>query len=43
MVHEYIEDMAVLTSALQTGHAYVPVLIVAADKMIAEIERRDWA
>lgn len=43
MVHEYIEDPVVLISALQTGHAFVPVLISAAHKMIAEIERRGWA
>lgn len=42
MVHEYVEDPAVLTSALQTGHAFVPALIFAANKMIAEIERRGW-
>lgn len=43
MVHEYVEDPAILSSALQTGHAYVPTLIDAANKMIAEIERRGWA
>lgn len=42
MVHEYVEDPVVLTSALQTGHAFVPALIDAANKMIAEIERRGW-
>ena len=43
MVHEYIEDPLILSSALQTGHAFVPALIVAANKMIAEIARRGWA
>lgn len=43
MVHEYVEDPVVLSSALQTGHAFVPALINAANKMIAEIERRGWA
>jgi len=43
MIHEYVEDAVVLTSALQTGHAFVPALISAANKMIAEIERRGWA
>lgn len=43
MVHEYVEDPVVLASALQTGHAFVPALIAAAGKMIAEIERRCWA
>jgi hypothetical protein len=42
MVHEYVEDPVVLTSALQTGHAFVPELIAATDKMIAEINRRGW-
>jgi uncharacterized protein with HEPN domain len=42
MVHEYVEDMAVLASALQTGHDFVPVLINAANKLIAEIEQRNW-
>lgn len=43
MVHEYIEDPVALASALQTGHTFVPALIAAANKMIAEIERRGWA
>jgi len=40
MVHEYVEDPVVLSSALQTGHAFVPALIATANKMITEIERR---
>lgn len=43
MIHEYVEDPVILCSALQTGHVFVPTLIVAANKMIAEIERRGWA
>ncbi|MDP2110928.1 MAG: hypothetical protein Q8J94_08850 [Thiobacillus sp.] len=43
MVHEYVEDLVVLASALQTGHDFVPVLTSAAHKLIAEIERRGWA
>jgi hypothetical protein len=42
MIHEYIEDPFILSSALQTGHAFVPELIAAASKMSAEIERRGW-
>lgn len=42
MVHEYVEDLALLASALQAGHESVPVLIQAANKLIAEIERRGW-
>jgi hypothetical protein len=43
MVHEYVEDLVVLTSALQTGHGFVPVLVATANKMIAEVESRGWA
>jgi hypothetical protein len=42
MVHEYVEDLAVLASALQTGHDFVPVLTNTANKLIAEIEQRNW-
>lgn len=42
MVHEYIEDLDVLTSALLAGHARVPVLISTAARFIAEIEKRGW-
>lgn len=43
MVHEYVEDLLVLTSALQSGHDFVPALVAGANKMIAEIESRGWA
>lgn len=39
MVHEYIEDLAVLTSALRGGHAFVPTLVAAARRCVAEAER----
>jgi len=39
MVHEYIEDTAILINALQSGHAYVPVLISAAASLIAQIDK----
>lgn len=42
MVHEYVEDLAVLASALQTGHDFVPLLTNAANNLIAEIEQRNW-
>lgn len=42
MVHEYVEDLVVLVSALQSGHGFVPILTAAADKMIAEIQQRGW-
>jgi hypothetical protein len=43
MVHEYVEDPAVLIGALQSGHDFVPMLIATVDKMIAEIVQRGWA
>jgi hypothetical protein len=39
MVHEYIEDVAVLASALHSGHAFVPRLVKAAIACVAEAER----
>jgi hypothetical protein len=39
MVHEYIKDLAMLTSALLSGHAFVPVLVQAARKCNAEVSR----
>jgi uncharacterized protein with HEPN domain len=42
MVHEYVEDLVVLSNALVTGHGFVPALIDAAEKMIHEIANRGW-
>lgn len=39
MVHEYIEDLAVLASALRGAHAFVPALIAAARRCIVEADR----
>jgi hypothetical protein len=39
MVHEYIEDMAVLSSALRSGHAFVPALVAAARRCASEADR----
>lgn len=39
MVHEYIEDLAVLSSALRNGHAFVPALVAAARRCVTEVER----
>ena len=36
MVYEYIEDLTLLTSALQTGHKHVSTLVVAGQKMMAQ-------
>ena len=39
MVHEYIEDMTVLASALRSGHNFVPELVAAARRCVAEAAR----
>jgi len=39
MVHEYIENLALLTSALQAGHQHVAALANAGQKMMAEAQR----
>ena len=39
MVHEYIEDMAVLASALRSGHGFVPTLVASARRCIVQAER----
>jgi hypothetical protein len=39
MVHEYIEDLAVLSSALRSGHGYVHLLVEAARSCVAEARR----
>ena len=35
MVHEYIEDLVILTSALQKGHQFVPQLVLTARNCIS--------
>lgn len=39
MVHEYIEDVAVLASALRSGHAFVPELVAAGQRCMAQAHR----
>jgi hypothetical protein len=39
MVHEYIEDMNILISALKAGHAFVPVLLATAQRFAAQIAK----
>lgn len=39
MVHEYIEDLAILTSALQAGHKHVATLVAAGQQMMTEAQR----
>lgn len=40
MVHEYIEDLSILSSALCAGHEFVPVLITAATKLTQQANQR---
>lgn len=42
MVHEYVEEPAVLAGALTAGHDFMPRLLAAAKAMLDEIERRGW-
>lgn len=42
MTHEYIEDPAILASALQAGHEHVPMLVHTTTAMRAEIKKRGW-
>jgi uncharacterized protein with HEPN domain len=42
MVHEYVEDPAVLWDALQAGRRYVPALANTAQSLVAEVTRRGW-
>ena len=39
MVHEYIEDMSILISALSMGHKFVPVLIQTAERFANQIAK----
>lgn len=39
MVHEYIEDLQILASALRTGHDFVPTLIASAQRCVAQVTR----
>lgn len=42
MVHEYMEDMALLASALQSGHDFVATLLHAANAMRNQLISRGW-
>jgi hypothetical protein len=39
MVHEYIEDLAILASALRSGHAFVPSLVKSARICLEQAKR----
>jgi hypothetical protein len=40
MVHEYIEDLQILTDALNAAHDFVPNLLLCAERIRKEFERR---
>ena len=42
MVYEYVEDPALLSSALETTHGYVPRLIAIAERLASEAQGRGW-
>ncbi len=42
MVHDYIEDLEVLKSAIQTAQEFVPMLIRVADNLQNELQKRGW-
>ncbi len=43
MIHEYIEDPSILSSALRSGHAFVPEMLATATAMLNELDRRQFA
>ena len=42
MIHEYVEDPALLSSALQTANSFVPHLIAVAERLANEAQGRGW-
>ena len=40
MIHEYVKDPAVLSDALNAGHAAVPMLLAVAKALCAEVDAR---
>jgi hypothetical protein len=40
MIHEYIEDPVILTSALNAGHSFVPSIMTVSARLIGEVDRR---
>ncbi|GAB4354861.1 MAG: hypothetical protein Kow0060_06310 [Methylohalobius crimeensis] len=42
MIHEYVEDPAVLANALEAARRYVLVLTETTDRMTAELKQRGW-
>ena len=42
MVHEYIEDLEILTTAIQAAQQFVPVLQEVTSNLLKEMELRGW-
>ncbi len=42
MVHDYMEDLNILTSAIQTAQIFVTTLSNTTQKLHAEIQKRGW-
>lgn len=42
MVHEYIEDLQILASAIQTAQCFVPTLIAVNNKLQQVLCQRGW-
>lgn len=40
MVHEYIEDLVILSNALNIGHAFVPTLVETAHNFVVQAQSR---
>ena len=38
MIHDYMEDLNILTSAIQTAHEFVATLTITTQKLHAEIQ-----
>jgi hypothetical protein len=40
MVHEYIEDLVILSNALKVGHEFVVTLVDTAERFVVQAQRR---
>ena len=43
MVHEYIEDLEILLTAIQTAQQFVPTLTAVTNRLQKEMQQRSWA
>ena len=42
MTHEYVEDPALVSSALGTAHDFAPILVAVAERLTGEAKGRGW-